>query len=107
MKKMLFVFNPWSGKAKIKSKLADIINIFVKNGFEVTVYPTQENQDGLRKVRECGKDYDIVVCSGGDGTLNEVVTGLIEGDCGVDFGYIPSGTTNDFATSLHLSLIHI
>ena len=78
--KILFVFNPRSGKAKIKNKLCDIIDIFVKAGYEVTVYPTQEEGDAIRAVRDKREDYALLVCSGGDGTLDEVVNGMIK--CG-------------------------
>ena len=71
--KILFVFNPRSGKAKIKNKLCDIIDIFVNAGYEVTVYPTQEEGDAIRAVRDKREDYALLVCSGGDGTLDEVL----------------------------------
>lgn len=98
--KILFVFNPRSGKAKIKNKLCDIINIFVKAGYEVTVYPTQEEGDAVRAVRDKKEDYDLVVCSGGDGTLDEVVNGMMKCQKQIPIGYIPAGSTNDFAKSL-------
>ena len=77
-KNMLFVYNPRAGKAKIRSNLLDIIDIFVKAGYEVTVYPTQASGDAVDAVRERREGYDIVVCSGGDGTLDEVVTGMMQ-----------------------------
>lgn len=98
--KILFVFNPRSGKAKIKNKLCDIIDIFVKAGYEVTVYPTQEEGDAIRAVRDKREDYDLLVCSGGDGTLDEVVNGMIKCGKQIPIGYIPAGSTNDFARSL-------
>ncbi len=102
-KRMLFIFNPKAGKAKIKSNLLDIIDIFTKAGYEVTAYPTKERGDGLQAVkeREAGR-YDLVVCSGGDGTLDEAVTGMMQ--CGerIPIGYVPAGSTNDFAHSLRI-----
>lgn len=98
--KILFVFNPRAGKAKIRSKLCDIIDIFVKAGYEVTAYPTQEEGDAVRIVRDKKEDYDLVVCSGGDGTLDEVVNGMMKCQKQVPIGYIPAGSTNDFAKSL-------
>lgn len=98
--KILFVFNPRSGKAKIKNKLCDIIDIFVKAGYEVTVYPTQEEGDAIRAVRDKREDYALLVCSGGDGTLDEVVNGMIKCGKQIPIGYIPAGSTNDFARSL-------
>lgn len=100
MKKLLFVFNPHSGKAKIKDNLLDIIDSFVKNGCEVTVYPTQAPLDCYQKIRDQSQNYDLIVTSGGDGTLNEAVRGLMESQRKPLLGYIPTGTTNDFASSL-------
>lgn len=99
-RRMLFVYNPKAGKAQIKSNLIDIIDIFVKAGYEVTAYPTQGPGDAVRAVRERGKGYDIVVCSGGDGTLDEVVTGMMKCEEKLPIGYVPAGSTNDFANSL-------
>lgn len=98
--KILFVFNPRAGKAKIKNKLCDIIDVFVKAGHEVTVYPTQAEGDAIRAVRDKREDYDLLVCSGGDGTLDEVVNGMIKCGKQIPIGYIPAGSTNDFARSL-------
>lgn len=103
MKRMLFVYNPNSGMGLLKPKLSDVIDTFVKGGYEVTVYPTQRSQDAVRKVSEYKEEYDLVVCSGGDGTLDEVVTGMMMRENKTPIGYIPAGTTNDFASSLHIS----
>ena len=103
MKKMLFIYNPLSGMGQLKSKLSDVLDIFVKSGYEVTVYPTQKYHDALEKTRSYTGDYDLVVCSGGDGTLDEVVSGMEMREKKVPVGYIPTGTTNDFASSLHIS----
>ena len=99
-KKIFFVFNPRAGKAKIRNKLCDIIDIFVKAGYEVTVYPTQNEGDAVRAVKDKKEDYDLLVCSGGDGTLDEVVNGMIRCHKQIPIGYIPAGSTNDFAGSL-------
>lgn len=102
-KKMLFIYNPRAGKAKIRSNLLDIIDIFTKAGFEVTAYPTQAKGDGLKAVKDRRADfYDIIVCSGGDGTLDEVVTGMMHCDKRLPIGYVPAGSTNDFANSLQI-----
>ena len=74
---MLFIYNPKAGKAQIRNKLADILDVFTKGGYEITVYPTQRSEDAMEKTEKRSKEYDIVVCSGGDGTLDEVVTGMI------------------------------
>lgn len=99
-KKLLFIFNPYAGKSKIKTRLVEILDIFVKEGYTVTTYPTQGVMDAERIVEHEGEQYDLVVCSGGDGTLNEVVTGMLKLDRTVPIGYIPAGTTNDYARSV-------
>lgn len=101
-KKLLFIYNAKSGKARIKNYLADIIDIFVKDGYRVETYPTQCAGDAKRKVKELGKKFGLIVCSGGDGTLNEVISGVMDIDKSPVIGYIPSGSTNDFATSIKL-----
>ncbi len=101
-KKLLFIYNAKSGKAKIKNYLVDIIDVFVKEGYRVEVYPTQCVGDAKRKVKEVGKKFNRIVCSGGDGTLNEVLSGVMDIDKKPIIGYIPSGSTNDFATSIKL-----
>lgn len=105
MEKVLFVFNPRSGKEQIRSKLYDIINTFSKAGFEITLFATQAAGEAEQLVATLGIDKDLVICSGGDGTLNEVVSGLmqIEKNKRPVLGYIPAGSTNDFASSLHIS----
>ena len=103
MKKMLVIYNPNSGMGLLKPKLSDVLDIFVKGGYEVTVYPTQKYHDAVRKMGEYEEQYDLVACSGGDGTLDEVVTGMMKREKKVPIGYIPAGTTNDFASSLHIS----
>ncbi len=102
-KKMLFIYNPRAGKAQIRSNLLDMIDIFVKAGYEVTAYPTQAAGDGIKAVteRKIGY-YDIIACSGGDGTLDEVVTGMMQCEKRLPIGYVPAGSTNDFAGSLNI-----
>jgi len=102
-KKLLFIFNPKSGKSLIKHHLVEIVDIMVKAGFEVTIYPTQARGDATRKVVEDGTGFDRIVCSGGDGTLDEVVTGMRKCHLHIPLGYIPAGSTNDFARSLGIS----
>lgn len=103
MKKLLFIYNPNAGTGSLRPKLADVIDIFVKGGYDVTAYPTQRYHDALAKTLDYTEDYDLVVCSGGDGTLDEVVTGMCSRKKKVPIGYIPAGSTNDFAKSLHIS----
>ena len=101
-KRLLFIYNVHAGKGKIKNYLADIINIFAEEGYEITVSPTMKKGDATEVVENKGELYDLIVCSGGDGTLDEVVTGMIESGCDLPLGYIPAGSTNDYANSLAL-----
>lgn len=101
-KKMFFIFNPRAGKAQIKNHLIEIVDTFIKGGYEVTIYVTQSQGDAVRAVRDRKPGYDMIVCSGGDGTLDEVVTGMIESGENLPLGYVPAGSTNDFANSLEL-----
>jgi len=103
MKKILFIFNPRSGKAQIRNKLMDILDIFAKAGYELSVHVTQRTGDAMEAAAAYGDRVDLVVCSGGDGTLNETISGLMKLDHIPDLGYIPAGSTNDFASSLKIS----
>ncbi|MFR7991877.1 MAG: diacylglycerol/lipid kinase family protein [Lachnospiraceae bacterium] len=100
MPKLLFLYNPCAGKGSIKNKISDVVDIFVKAGYDVTIYPTQCEEDGKRKILADGKKYKRIVCCGGDGTLNEVVSGMMETGLTMPLGYIPLGSTNDFGNSL-------
>ncbi len=101
-KKLLFVFNPLSGTGQIKGKLFSIIDLFTKEGYDVTAYPTQARADAYNKVFADGTEYDRIVCSGGDGTLDETVSGMMDAGLKIPLGYIPAGSTNDFGTSLQI-----
>ena len=99
-KKLFFLYNPKSGKGLIKSKLSELIDHFVKAGYETIVYPTQAKGDAYERVIEYQAQADVIVCSGGDGTLDEVVSGLMACGSETPLGYLPAGSTNDFANSL-------
>ena len=112
-KKMLFIYNPHAGKGVIKNKLSDVIEIFSQADYEVMVYPTRKSKDAKNITIEKGKDFDYIVCSGGDGTLNELTSGIMELKKGFlqegisverlpICGYLPTGTVNDFASSLKI-----
>ena len=102
MKKLLFVYNPHAGKGLIKNHLCDIINIFTRGGYEVTAYPTQAPRDGMNKIiRDCSR-FDILVVSGGDGTLSEAIKAMMQLEHKIPIGYIPAGSTNDFASSMDI-----
>lgn len=102
MKKAMFVINPHAGKGKIKGNLVDLVDTLFAAGYEVTVYTTQYRGHAIELVKNRDKDYELVVCSGGDGSLDEVVTGMIQSGFNTDIGYIPAGSTNDFANSLEI-----
>lgn len=102
-KRLLFVYNPKSGRALIRNKLADILDIFAGAGYEITVAPTRAHDDARELVAKRSDSYDLVVCSGGDGTLDEIVTGMIQSGFCTPIGYIPAGSTNDFGKSLSIS----
>lgn len=103
-RKLLFIYNPLAGKSKIKNWLSSIIEYFVKNDYEVVIYATAGKKDAKKIVMDClsRDDYELIVCSGGDGTLNEIISGIMNSDKKPHIGYLPSGTTNDFAYNLKL-----
>ena len=104
MRKIFFVYNPHAGKEQIGTKLNEIIRILAGSENELVVAPTTGYQDALQRIENLPDDYDLVVCSGGDGTLDEVVTGMMKRpqERRIPIGYIPAGTTNDFARSLQI-----
>ena len=104
MKRLLFIYNPMAGKGMIRSSLSYILEEFSGNGYEVVVHPTTGAKDATRVVQECGDAFDMIVCSGGDGTLDEVVTGMQTGRISRPVGYIPAGSTNDYASSLGIPM---
>ncbi len=103
MKKLLFIANLRSGRAQIRPLLGDILETFVRVGYEVSVHITQCQGDAEVVARERAATVDRIVCSGGDGTLDEVVSGVMQSGCTVPVGYIPAGSTNDFASSVGIS----
>jgi YegS/Rv2252/BmrU family lipid kinase len=101
MKKMFFIYNPVAGKAVISNKLAQIADAFTKENFLVTVHPTQSENDAEESsVFACENDFDVIVCAGGDGTLSQVLSGVMSCSNRLPIGYIPAGSTNDFANAL-------
>ena len=103
MKKLLLILNPCSGKKKASHALADVVNVFNRGGYDVTVYITAARGDATTVVAQRAPEFDLVVCAGGDGTFNETISGLLAGGHDTPIGYLPAGSTNDFASSLHLS----
>lgn len=102
MKKLLFIINPKAGHKKNKHFMDQAIKTFENSGYEVDIKYTKKRADGTRIAIKHGAEADLVVCMGGDGTLNEVMQGMVEGGVKTPLGYIPAGSTNDFATSLGL-----
>ena len=104
MRKIYFIYNPHSGKEQIGPKLNEIIRTLAEKDNELTVVPTIGYLDAMERIMNLRDGYDLVVCSGGDGTLDEVVTGMMNRpmEKRIPIGYIPAGTTNDFARSLEI-----
>ena len=103
MKKMLFLVNPQAGQRKARRYLADMIDIFGRAGFEVSVYLTTCQGDGIKAICDLAQDKELVVCCGGDGTFNETLSGVLQSGLDLPIGYIPAGSTNDLAAGLELS----
>lgn len=95
--------NPCAGTKKANKYLTDILVLFLQNGYNNTVYITEKAGDAKEYAKQNAKNFDLVVAIGGDGTFNEVVSGVLKSGADVKIGYIPAGSTNDFANSLKLS----
>jgi YegS/Rv2252/BmrU family lipid kinase len=102
MKKLLFVMNPCAGMRKANKILPDILGLFNRYGYDVHVHITEGRGDGENVVAQRAGEMDLVVCCGGDGTFNETVSGILKSGTQTPVGYIPAGSTNDFAVSLGL-----
>ena len=104
MKNMLLIVNPYSGQKKAVKLLAEIIAMFNRADYAVQVYMTAGPGDATEVVARVCETVDLVVCCGGDGTFNETIAGLLRVGAKTPVGYIPAGSTNDFASSLRLSM---
>lgn len=102
-KRLLLLLNPCAGQRRANRLLAEIVRIYNDRDYQCAVYVTAGNGDATRYMRAHAGEYDHVVCIGGDGTLNETISGLVESGVNCPVGYIPAGTTNDYASSLGLS----
>ncbi len=104
-KKLLFIVNPRAGRTKSSAPLFDAVCVFSEAGYLVSVRTTRRRGDATRLVESVGADYDLIVCHGGDGTLNETVNGLMRlpAETRPQISYLPGGRTNDFAASLNIS----
>lgn len=103
MKKVFLVINPCSGKTKIKDSLLDVISILNDANLETQVAITRYHNHAIDLIKTLPPDIDCVICAGGDGTLNQIITGLIKYNKNLPVGYIPAGSTNDFATTYGLN----
>ena len=103
MKNILLIVNPVSGKKTAVKNIDAIKSIFEESGIKTTEYYTQKSKDAEETTIKRAGEFDTIVCVGGDGTLNEVISGMVKSGCSKPIGYIPSGTTNDFANTLGLS----
>lgn len=103
MKKMLFIMNPFAGMRRANRYLSDIISLFNRADYEVNIRMTAGTGDAANFAEAHSVGMDLVVCCGGDGTLNETITGMLRAGATAPIGYIPAGSTNDFAASLKLS----
>ncbi len=103
MKKMLLIVNPYAGQRKVVKHLAKIIDIFNRADYEVITHITAASGDCENMVMHYAHKLKLVVCCGGDGTFNETISGVLRSGVDVPVGYIPAGSTNDFANSLGLS----
>lgn len=99
---VLLIINPTAGKLRAKTGIYDILGPLCAAGLRVTVYTTAARGEAVEVVRRFGAQFDRILCVGGDGTLNEVVDGLLTGSVERPVGYIPAGSTNDFAATLGL-----
>ncbi len=103
MEKIFLIANPCSGTLKLKNNLLDIVRVLSDSGYVVTVYPTKCRGDATRVVRALGDEYTTIICCGGDGTLNEVIAGMMQNENRYRLGYVPAGTLNEWSSGLHIS----
>ncbi len=103
MKKLLLIINPVAGRRSAKAAMFDVVKVFCEEGYEVTSAITLYRDHGKELAATAKHNgYEIVVCMGGDGTLNEVISGLMLTHDPLPLGYIATGSTNDFARTLGL-----
>lgn len=106
MRKILLIVNPVSGKMKAKSTLLDVVNALQGDDWMVSVAVTKQRGDATVLASNAkAEGFEKVVCFGGDGTLNETICGLMKPECSLPLGYIPAGSTNDFASTMKLSSV--
>ena len=102
MKKLLFIVNPKAGRTRSLAPMFNVMARFSEAGYIIKLVVTEKSGDARRAAAQLGEQFDLVVCAGGDGTLNETLNGLMKLENRPPVGYIPHGSTNDFATSLEI-----
>ena len=103
MKSLLFIMNPFAGQRRANRYLPEMLRLFHDHDYRCEVYITGASGDATRFIQTCGTQYDLIACAGGDGTLNETIAGVLSAGMKCPLGYIPCGTTNDYASSIGLS----
>ena len=103
MKRLLFILNPQAGQRRANRFMPDMIRLFIEAGYVCEPYVTGACGEAAQVIAKCTRKYDLVVCAGGDGTLNETISGMLAAGMDCPVGYVPCGTTNDYASSIGLS----
>lgn len=101
--RLMLIVNPNAGQKRGKRLAPKVIEWLRQGGFACRLFINKKRGDGTRFAQRHGSEYNVIVCMGGDGTLNEVINGIIKGGHDVPLGYIPTGSTNDFARSINIS----
>jgi len=102
LKKLMLIVNPAAGKGSYKVNFGEALNVLDKGGFRTTLFFTSAPGEATAFAKEQAANFDTVACIGGDGTLSEVMSGLMQIPSPPPLGYIPMGTSNDVATTLNL-----
>ena len=98
MKKVKVIYNPSSGRQLVQRKIDSICKILLDNGYVVGKFATKKKDDALYEtIKSCQEDWDILIASGGDGTVNEVAAGIVLGGRKIPVAILAAGTVNDFA----------
>ena len=100
--RVLLMVNPMAGRQKIRNELIYVVDTLTKAGYETIIYTTQGKDATRDLLAEKDSQFDRVICCGGDGTFNEILSATMHWDKRPILGYIPAGTTNDFAAGLKL-----
>ena len=99
----LMIMNPVSGKMAFIRHFGEITQLFKDANYNLDIRCTSGKGSAQKIIKNAAKDKDIIICAGGDGTLNDIINGIMDAHLDIPIGYIPSGTTNDFASSVGIS----